>query len=58
MIKETLLSLDVLLFAEIALVLFAGVFAAVTVRTLRTDRKTIERHASIVFGDEPRGGER
>lgn len=58
MIKDVLESFDLLLFSEIALLLFTAVFAAVLVRTLRTDKKTIERHASIVFGDEPAGGDR
>lgn len=55
MIKEILARMDMLLFAELALVLFVAVFAAVTVRALRTDKKTAERRARIVFGDEPEG---
>lgn len=58
MIRDVLESFDLLVFSEIALLLFTTVFAAVLVRTLRTDKKTVARHASIVFGDEPRGGDR
>lgn len=57
MIKEILHGMDLMLFTELSLVLFAAVFAAVLVRTLRTDRETTERRASIVFGDETQEGE-
>lgn len=58
MIKDVLESFDLLFFSELALLLFTAVFAAVLVRTLRTDKRTIERQAGIVFGDEPHGDDR
>ena len=53
MIKEILNFLDYGFFAEVALLMFLGVFLAVTVRTLLMDRRVSESHADIVLSDQP-----
>ncbi len=53
MIKELLNYLNYGLFAEIALLMFLGVFLAVTVRTLLMDRRVTRSHADIVLSDQP-----
>ncbi len=52
MIKEVLASVDLSVWAEASLLLFAAVFVAVALRTVLTDRKQTERHAAIVLSDE------
>ncbi len=58
MIKETLAGMDLLPFTEAALLIFFAVFAAVAIRTLRTDRRLIDRQAAVVLDDDETGGTR
>ena len=51
MIKQVLNQIDISLFAELALVLFATVFVAVVVRTLLTKSEITSRQAKIVLGE-------
>lgn len=51
MIKQLTEYLNYGLFAEIALVLFAAIFIAVVIRTLRTKSEITTRQAKIVLGD-------
>ncbi len=53
MIKEILSHLHYGLFGEAALLIFLGVFAAVTIRTLVMDRRITSSHADIVLSDQP-----
>ena len=52
MIKKLTSYLDYSLFAELALLVFAGVFIAIVIRTLLTKRTTTERQAKIVLEDK------
>ena len=52
MIKTLTSFLNYSLFAEIALLIFAGVFVAIVVRTLMTKNETMKHQASIVLGDQ------
>ena len=51
MIRDVLGWLDYSLCAQIALVLFVGVFAAVSVRLLRTPKAEMDRYAAIPLRD-------
>lgn len=53
MIKKLISYLDYSLFAELALLMFAAIFIAIVIRTLRTQSDTTNRHAKIVLGDKP-----
>ena len=53
MIKNVLESINVSLFAEIALLLFAITFVAIVVRTLLTRSEETRKQANIVLGDKP-----
>lgn len=52
MIKAILKACDYSLFAEISLLMFFGVFIAVSIRTLLVDRRTMDSNANIVL-EEP-----
>ena len=51
MIKKVLEFIDVSLFAEIALLIFAITFVAIVLRTLMTRKEISQQQANIVFGD-------
>jgi hypothetical protein len=51
MIKQVLNQIDISLYAELALMLFATVFVAVVVRTLLTKSEITSRQAKIVLGE-------
>jgi hypothetical protein len=53
MIRELYNSLHYGLYSEAALLIFLGVFAAVTIRTLLMDRRVTRSHADIVLSDQP-----
>lgn len=53
MIKEVLASIDLTAWAEVALLMFAAVFVAVSIKTLLGDRRQAQRHAGIVLSDGP-----
>ncbi len=52
MIKKLTEFLDYALFAELALVIFAVVFIAVVIRTLRINKDVTDRQSRIVLGDQ------
>jgi len=52
MIKEVLASIDLTAWAEVALLMFAAVFVAVSIKTLLGDRKKAEQYAGIVLSDD------
>jgi hypothetical protein len=52
MIKDLLTSLDYSDFAELALALFVGAFAAIIFGTLRLSREAAHRFASIPLSDQ------
>lgn len=54
MIRELLNSVEYGWIASAALVLFFGVFVAVTIRTILTDKKTIDYQADIPLTDGQR----
>ncbi|WDI40575.1 hypothetical protein [Bremerella sp. P1] len=54
MIRELLNSVEYGWIASAALVLFFGVFVAVTIRTLLTDKSTIDSQAHIPLTDGKR----
>ena len=51
MIQWALKQLNVSIFAELALLMFAIIFVAVVIRTLLTRRDVTLRQANIVLGD-------
>ena len=51
MIKQVLNHWNASLCAELALVIFASVFLAVTIRTLLTNRKLTAEQANVVLED-------
>ena len=51
MIKEVLSSVDLTVWAEVALLMFGAVFVAVSIKTLLGDRRQAEQHAGIVLSD-------
>jgi cbb3-type cytochrome oxidase subunit 3 len=51
MLKELMNHLGYAFWAESALVIFLGVFVAVTVRAIRSDRREMQSHAEIVLND-------
>lgn len=53
MIRELLGSVDLTIWPEAALVIFAGIFVTVCLRTFATGRAVSERAANIVLSDEP-----
>lgn len=53
MIRDALTSIDHGFFATAALLLFVGVFMAVSIRTLLTNRSTTQSHAELPLSDEP-----
>ena len=53
MIKKLTTYLDYSMFAELALLMFAAIFIAVVIRTLRTRSDITEQQAKIVLGDQP-----
>lgn len=52
MIKKLTEYLDYSLFAELALLMFAAIFIAVVIRTLKTRSDITNQHAKIVLGDQ------
>lgn len=56
MIKALMNHLDYGFFSELALVIFLGVFLAVTIRTLLMSRRESDSHASIVLSEHPQPG--
>jgi hypothetical protein len=52
MIKIILNACNYSLFAEISLLMFFGIFIAVSVRTLFSDRRTMTSNANIVLEDQ------
>ena len=53
MIKQVIQYLDASVCAETALVIFACVFVAVTIRTLLTNQKLTNQQANVVLEDLP-----
>ncbi|MBX3416911.1 MAG: hypothetical protein KF851_04860 [Pirellulaceae bacterium] len=53
MIKKILSGTDLTIFSEIGLVIFLGVFIAVSWRALRMRREDTTRNAAIVLNDLP-----
>lgn len=53
MLKDVIAHLDFSAFAEISLFIFAATFVAVTIATLRSDRRVADRHALIALDDSP-----
>ncbi len=53
MIKQVLDQIDYSFCAEMALVLFAAIFVAVTIRTLLTKREWTSQYANIALSDLP-----
>jgi len=51
MIKQLLSAIDLSIWAEVSLLIFATVFVAVALRTLLTTREQTERHAALVLSD-------
>ena len=51
MIQQVLNSIDFSLCAEIALVLFFGLFVVISVRTLLADRRTLQQYAADALED-------
>lgn len=51
MIQQVLNSIDFSLCAEIALVLFFGLFVVLSVRTLLADRRTLQQYAADAIDD-------
>ena len=52
MIKKLTSYLDYSIFAELALLLFAIIFVAIVLQTLRTRREITEQQANIVLDDK------
>ncbi len=52
MIRDVITAVDLTVWAELSLLIFAGVFAAVSVRTLRTDRSLTDANARIAIREE------
>jgi hypothetical protein len=52
MIKQVLEYINVSLFAEIALLIFAITFIAIVLRTLMTRSEITKKQANIVLGDQ------
>jgi hypothetical protein len=53
MIKKLTTYLDYSMFAELSLLMFAAIFIAVVIRTLRTRDEVTDQQAKIVLGDQP-----
>lgn len=52
MIKALTSYLDYSIFAELSVVIFAVVFVAVVIRTVRIKKEIADHHANIVLGDQ------
>ena len=52
MIKIALEQMNASSFAEVALLMFTGIFLAVVIRTLRMGREVTKAQANIVMGDQ------
>jgi hypothetical protein len=52
MIKKLTTYLEYSLFAELALLMFAAIFIAIVIRTLRTRSDVSKQQAKIVLGDD------
>lgn len=53
MIKKLTSFLDYSMFAELALLMFAAIFIAIVIRTLKTRSEITDHQANIVLGDKP-----
>ena len=53
MFKEVLQAMDFTVLAQIALVIFFGVFVAVTIRTWTRSKGEMDRQSQIPLSDEP-----
>lgn len=53
MLKDVIAHLDFSAWAEISLFIFAITFLAVTIVTLRSDKRLAQKHAFIALDDSP-----